>query len=154
MADDNVNVPDGMVDVHTALESLHIISNMMVDPRNRGGHEVLERLRLLGFEDETSFYLLWYVLCVSYHELESVTDQAYTVISELNIGIEQLLVDEAIENPSLSEAVRTLLFNEEDIAFGELRESWKQHFKARYKKYWRRYLDGHPKSIPYYEKEK
>jgi len=154
MNDDDVNIPDGMVDVNTALESLHIMSSMMVDPRNRGGHEVLEKLRLLGFTDETSFYLLWYVLCVSYHELESVTDQAYTVISELNIGIEQLLVDEAIENPSLSEAVRTLLFNEEDIAFGELRESWKQHFKARYKKYWRRYLDGHPKSIPYYEKEK
>ena len=29
MDDDNVNVPDGMVDVHTALESLHIISNMI-----------------------------------------------------------------------------------------------------------------------------
>ena len=154
MDDDEVTIPDGMMDVNTALESLHIMSSMMVDPRNRGGHEVLERLRLLGFTDETSFYLLWYVLCVSYHELESVTDQAYTIISELNIGIEQLLVDEAIENPSLSEAVRTLLFNEEDIAFGELRESWKQHFKARYKKYWRKYLDGHPKSIPYYEKEK
>ena len=154
MNDDDENIPDGMVDVNTALESLHIMSSMMVDPRNRGGHEVLEKLRLLGFTDETSFYLLWYVLCVSYHELESVTDQAYTVISELNIGIEQLLVDEAIENPSLSEAVRTLLFNEEDIAFGELRDSWKQHFKARYKKYWRKYLDGHPKSIPYYEKEK
>ena len=154
MNDDDVNIPDGMVDVNTALESLHIMSSMMVDPRNRGCHDVLEKLRLLGFTDQTSFYLLWYVLCVSYHELESVTDQAYTVISELNIGIEQLLVDEAIENPSLSEAVRTLLFNEEDIAFGELRESWKQHFKARYKKYWRRYLDGHPKSIPYYEKEK
>ena len=154
MDDDDVTIPDGMMDVNTALESLHIMSSMMVDPRNRGGHEVLERLRLLGFTDETSFYLLWYVLCVSYHELESVTDQAYTIISELNIGIEQLLVDEAIENPSLSEAVRTLLFNEEDIAFGELRESWKQHFKARYKKYWRKYLDGHPKSIPYYEKEK
>ena len=154
MDDDDVNIPDGMVDVNTALESLHIISNMMVDPRNRGGHEVLEKLRLLGFTDETSFYLLWYVLCVSYHELESVTDQAFTIMSLSDIPIEQLLVDEAIDNPSLSEAIRTLLFNEEDIAFGELRESWKQHFKARYKKYWRKYLDGHPKSIPYYEKEK
>jgi hypothetical protein len=75
-------------------------------------------------------------------------------MSILDIPIEQLLVDEAINNPSLSEAVRTLLFNEEDIAFGEFRGSWKQHFKARYKKYWRRYLDNHPKSIPYYEKEK
>ena len=67
MNDDDVNIPDGMVDVNTALESLHIMSSMMVDPRNRGGHEVLEKLRLLGFTDETSFYLLWYVLCVSYH---------------------------------------------------------------------------------------
>ena len=153
MNDDELNVPEGMVDVHTALESLHIISNMMVDPRNRGGHEVLEKLRLLGFEDETSFYLLWYVLCVAYHELESVTDQAYTIISELDIGIERLLIEEAEQSPSLSEAIRTLLFNEEDIAFGELRESWKQHFKARYKKYWRRYLDSHPKSIPYYDRK-
>ena len=154
MDDEDVIIPDGMVDVNTALESLHIISNMMVDPRNRGGHEVLEKLRLLGFTDETSFYLLWYVLCVSYHELESVTDQAYTIMSLLDIPIEQLLVDEEKEHPSLSEAIRTLLFNEEDIAFGELRGSWKQHFKARYKKYWRRYLEGHPKSIPYYEKER
>tara|TARA_B110001454_G_scaffold109424_1_gene102826 strand:- start:1681 stop:2145 length:465 start_codon:yes stop_codon:yes gene_type:complete len=154
MDDEDVTVPDGMMDVHTALESLHIISNMIVDPRVRGGHEILERLKLLGFSDETSFYLLWYVLCVSYHELESVTDQAYTVMSLLDIPIEQLLVDDEKQHPSLSEAVRTLLFNEEDIAFGELRPSWKQHFKARYKKYWRKYLDHHPRSVPYYEKEK
>ena len=154
MDDEDVTIPDGMMDVHTALESLHIISNMIVDPRVRGGHEILERLKLLGFSDETSFYLLWYVLCVSYHELESVTDQAYSVMSLLDIPIEQLLVDEESEHPSLSEAVRTLLFNEEDIAFGELRASWKQHFKARYKKYWRKYLDYHPRSMPYYEKEK
>jgi hypothetical protein len=72
----------------------------------------------------------------------------------LDIPIEQLLVDDEKQHPSLSEAVRTLLFNEEDIAFGELRPSWKQHFKARYKKYWRKYLDHHPRSVPYYEKEK
>ena len=154
MDDEDVTIPDGMMDVHTALGSLHIISNMIVDPRNRGSNEILVKLRLLGFSDETSFYLLLYVLCVAYHELESVTDQAFTIMSLLDIPIEQLLVDEAIDNPSLSEAVRTLLFNEEDISFGELRASWKQHFKARYKNYWRKYLDGHPKSIPYYEKEK
>jgi len=34
-----------------------------------------------------------------------------------------------------------------------MKQSWKDHWKARYMKYWRSYLDNQDSSVPYFKKE-
>ena len=150
--DDELEVPTGMVDVTNAISILHIISSMIGNHRNKGGNDVLVRLRKLGFTDETSFYLLWYALCVTYQEVEDITAEGFSVIQSLGGEIQDVF-DHSHIYPSLSEALRTVVFIDDDYYFGEMKQSWKDHWKARYMKYWRSYLDNQDSSVPYFKKE-
>ena len=61
----------------------------------------------------------------------------------------------AIGFAGLSEALRTVVFMDDDSYFGEMKQSWKDHWKARYMKHWRKYLDSQDSSVPYFkEKDK
>ena len=152
--EEDLDIPTGMVDVTNAISILHIISNMIGNSRNRGGNDVLERLQKLGFSDETSFYLLWYALCVVYQEVEDITAEAFSIIQDMGGEISDIF-DRGDAFPSLSEALRTVVFMDDDSYFGEMKQSWKDHWKARYMKHWRKYLDSQDSSVPYFkEKDK
>ena len=150
--DEELDVPTGMVDVTNAISVLHVMSSMIGNPKNRGGNDVLVRLQKLGFSDETSFYLLWYALCVVYQEVEDITSEAFSVIQGMGGEISDIF-DRSNIYPSLSEALRTVVFMDDDSYFGEMKPSWKDHWKARYMKYWRRWLDTCDSSVPYYSNE-
>ena len=147
--DDDVTIPLGMTDIRDAISVLHVMSHMIGNPRNRGGNDVLDKLRKLGFTDETSFYLLWYAFCVTYQEVEDLTNESFAIMSSVGVEIEEIFrLSE--DFPALSETLRTIVFMDDDTKFGELKPSWKDHWKARYRKHWRQYLDTQDTSIPYY----
>ena len=150
--EEDLAIPTGMVDVTNAISILHIISNMIGNHRNKGGNDVLVRLRKLGFSDETSFYLLWYALCVTYQEVEDITAEAFSIIQDMGGEIQDIF-DRSESYPSLSEALRTVVFMDDDFYFGEMKQSWKDHWKARYMKYWRNYLDNQDSAVPYFKQE-
>lgn len=150
--EDEIEVPTGMTDVTSAISVLHVISNMIGNPRNRGGNEILEKLRKLDFSDETSFYLLWYAFCVVYQEMEDVTNESYAALASAGVPLDEIF-DHGDIYPALSEVFRTIMFIEEDYMFGEMKPQWKDHWKARYMKYWRRWLDTCDSSVPYYSNE-
>ena len=153
MADEEeLDIPVGMVDVTNAINVLHVISHMIGHPKNKGGNDVLKRLQKLGFSDETSFYLLWYALCVLYQEVEDMTAESLAIMQSLGGEIEDVF-DNSESFPSLSEALRTVVFMDEESYFGEMKLSWKDHWKARYMKYWRKYLDNQDSSVPYFTNE-
>ena len=154
MDDENeLDVPIGMVDVTNAINVLHVMSSMIGNPKNRGGNDVLVRLQKLGFSDETSFYLLWYALCVVYQEVEDITSEAFSIIQDMGGEISDIF-DRSDIYPSLSEALRTVVFMDDDGYFGEMKQSWKDHWKARYIKHWRKYLDNQDSAVPYFKQEK
>ena len=150
---DDLDIPLGMVDVSNAISVLHLISHMIGHPKNRGGNDVLKRLRVLGFSDETSFYLLWYALCVLYQEVEDISAESLAIIQTLG-GELQDVFEHSESFPSLSEALRTVVFMDEENHFGEMKISWKDHWKARYMKYWRKYLDNQDSSVPYFKSDR
>jgi hypothetical protein len=151
--ENNLDIPLGMVDVTNAINVLHIISHMIGNPKNRGGNDVLKRLQVLGFSDETSFYLLWFALCVIYQEVEDITGEALTVVQSLGGEIQDIF-EHSESFPSFSEALRTVAFMEEENHFGDMKSSWKDHWKARYMKYWRKYLDSQDSSVPYFKHDR
>ena len=151
--EEDLEIPTGMVDVTDAISILHIISNMIGNSGNRGGNDVLERLQKLGFSDETSFYLLWYALCVVYQEVEDITAESFSIIQGMGGEIQEIF-DRSEDFPSLSEALRTVVFMDDDSYFGEMKQSWKDHWKARYRKHWRKYLDNQDTSVPYFKEQK
>ena len=101
MADEEeLDIPVGMVDVTNAINVLHVISHMIGHPKNKGGNDVLKRLQKLGFSDETSFYLLWYALCVLYQEVEDMTAESLAIMQSLGGEIEDVF-DNSESFPSL-----------------------------------------------------
>ena len=151
--DDELDIPIGMVDVTNAISVLHVISHMIGSHKNKGGNDVLSRLQKLGFSDETSFYLLWYALCVLYQEVEDITAESFAIIQTLGGEIQEIF-EHSESFPSYSEALRTVVFMDDDSYFGEMKPSWKDHWKARYMKHWRRYLDTQDSSVPYFHEMK
>jgi len=142
-------IPEGMLDVQTAISSLHIISSMIASEKSRGSQDVLEKLRILGYSDETSFYLLWYVMCVLYQELEDITEESFNIVEKYGARIEDLLVDEDI--PAFAESLRMILFSEDSNTLGDMKRSWREHWGVRYRKHFAKKLDNYPTHIPYYE---
>lgn len=135
-----------------AVTSLHLISTMIGSHRHKGFNSILRSLRSIGFSDETSYYMMCYVLCVVYHEFESSVNDSMDLLERVDFQLEQLF--QLNEFEPFVEAVRNIYHVDDETPFGAMRPAWKEHFKSRYNKYWRKYLNGHPKSIPYYDKEK
>ena len=147
--EDDVVIPDGLLNTNDALSSMHIISNMIGSERNRNARDILKKLRVLGFSDETSFYLLWYVMCVLYQELEDITEESFNIVEKYGARIEDLLVDEDI--PAFAESLRMILFSEDSDTLGDMKRSWREHWGVRYRKHFAKKLDNYPTHIPYYE---
>jgi len=143
-------VPEGMKDVNEALNALHIISHMFGDLNNYNSQDVLRKLNLLGYSDDAGFHLLWYLIHVIYTELEEVVGGAVDYLSDYEIEIQDVLFEEK-PNPFV-EAVKLLYCMDEDIDLGGIKPSWQKHFKARYRKLWRKLINRHDSSVPYWNK--
>ena len=141
-------IPEGMIDIKDAVASLHLISTMIGSHRHSGFNSILEGLRSIGFSDETAYYMICYVLCVTYQELESSTNDSMDLLEQACLPIDELFKLKEFE--PFVEAVRNVYHIDDETPFGMMRPAWREHFKSRYNKYWKKYLNDHPASIPYY----
>jgi len=141
-----------MKNIGEALDALHIISHMFGSHSNPDSTEVLRKLRLLGYNDDASFHLLWYLIHIVYFELECVVNDAMNLLDQQGLDIESLLNISGSDFDSLISGVRDLYCMDEGIEVGGIKPSWKEHFKSRHRKSWVKILNKQSRSVPYFKK--